>query len=74
MPMEYLIVRCSQERSVLIGGIDHGKTDEMIELEGGTYTVTLKLEPGDGCLPTCHEVKLLNTTAINPCEVTFALA
>lgn len=72
MPLQYLLVRCSQQRSVLVDGTNQGKTDELIELEGGTYTVTL--EPADRCQPLSHEVKLLNTTEIKPCEVTFVLA
>jgi hypothetical protein len=72
---QYLIVHCAKNRSVLIGGVDHGKTDDLIELPAaGPYTVTLALEAGDGCEPPSHEVNPVNTTALRPLEVTFVLA
>ena len=69
--MEFLLVHCPQRRSVMVDGILHGETEESIELEAGTYTITL--EPADGCQPAQHQVVLLNTTLIRPCEVSFAL-
>lgn len=72
---QYLIVRCTQKRAVLIGGVNHGNTDDVIELPAsGPYTVTLMLVMGDSCTPTSHEVNLLNTTALSPREVRFVLA
>jgi len=72
MPMQFLIVRCSQRRSVLVDGVNHGQTGDVIELDEGTYIVTL--DPATGCQPPSREVRLLNTTAIAPCEVKFELA
>ena len=72
MPPQYLLVRCSQDRSVLVDGTNQGKTNETIELDGGSYSVTL--DPATGCQPPSHDVTLLNTTIIKPCEVTFDLA
>ena len=69
--MEYLVVHCPQRRSVIVDGILHGETEDPIELEPGTYTITL--EPAEGCEPERHRVVLLNTTLIKPCEVSFAL-
>ena len=69
--MEYLIVHCPQRRSVIVDGILHGETEKLIELEAGTYTITL--EPADGCQPPRIQVVLQNTTLIKPCEVSFAL-
>lgn len=74
MPTEYLIVHCAQKRAVWIEDTYVGETDAPmpIELETGTYIV--KLRPPDGCVPPLHEVVLLNTTLIKPCEVQFDLA
>ncbi|MBI4241206.1 MAG: hypothetical protein HY613_05765 [Candidatus Rokubacteria bacterium] len=69
--MEYLIVHCPQKRSVMVDGVRHGETEDPIELEAGTYTITL--EPADGSQPAQHQVVLLSTTLISPCEVSFAL-
>ena len=72
---QYLIVRCAKKRSVLIGGVDHGETDDLIELlAAGPYTVTLALEAGDTCDPASHRVNPVNTNALSPLEVTFVLA
>jgi hypothetical protein len=77
MPMEYLVVRCAQKRKVLVETIHLGETvgdadvASPIELDSGTYVVTL--EPPDGCVPPLHRVKLINTTLIKPCEVKFEI-
>lgn len=72
---QYLLVHCVRPRTVLIGGIDHGLTGELIELPAsGVYTVTLRLQGGDGaCLPPLHVVELLNTNALLPKEIAFAV-
>jgi len=74
MPTEYLIVHCAQKRAVWIEDIYVGETDALnpIELATGTYIV--KLRPPDGCVPSFHEVVLLNTTLIKPCVVQFDVA
>lgn len=72
---QFLIVHCVQQRNVLIGGVDHGCTEDLIELPAsGIYTVTLQLDIGDTCTPVSHRVNLVNTNALRPMEVTFALA
>lgn len=71
---QFLLVQCNRPRRVLIGGIDHAGTGDLIELPaGGFYTVTLRLEPGEHCAPAMHEVNLVNTGALNPKEVRFVL-
>ena len=71
---QYLQVHCNRPRRVLIGGIDHAATEDVIELPaGGFYTVTLRLEPGEHGTPGIHEVNLVNTDALNPREVTFVV-
>lgn len=72
---QYLLVHCTRQRAVLIGGIDHGITGELIELPAsGIYTVTLRLQSGDGaCQPPLHVVELLNTNALRPKEIAFAV-
>lgn len=71
---QFLLVHCNRSRRVLIGGIDHAATGELIELPaGGMYTVTLRLEPGEFGTPAMHEVNLVNTGALNPREVSFVV-
>jgi len=70
--MEYLVVHCTQKRSVRVDGVRQGETEDMLELEAGTYIVTL--DPANGCQPERHLVVLVNTTTIKPCEVAFAVA
>ena len=68
--MEYLLVHFPEARRVLIDGQDQGRTERTIELEAGTYTVTLS--PSDNVKPKKRAVRLLNTSPIKPREVTFA--
>ncbi len=56
---------------MLVDGVNQGQTGDVIELDDGTYLVTL--DPATGCQPPSREVRLLNTTAIAPCEVKFEL-
>lgn len=69
--MEFLLVHCPEEREVVVDGTPQGKTETMIELSAGTYTVTLL--PADGCDPPERRIVLRNTTALRPREVSFAL-
>lgn len=71
MPMEFLIVRCSEHRKVLVDGVAQGHTGELIEIPAGSYTISL--EPSGRCQPPTCPVVLLNTTALKPCEVKFDL-
>ncbi len=68
--MEYLIVYFPETRRVLIDGEDQGETGETIELDRGTYVVSLS--PSDDSTPKKHTVILKNTSPIRPKQVTFA--
>ncbi len=70
--MEYLIVRCSESRKVLVDGTSQGSTNELLELACGTYTI--RLDPATGCQPSVQTVVLANTSIIRPCEVTVVVA
>ncbi len=71
---QFLIVHCARRRTVLIGGVDQGSTEELIELPAsGIYTVTLQLDSDDICTPPLYRVNLVNTNALRPLEVTFVL-
>ncbi len=70
--MEYLIVRLrpSQSREVIVDGVAGlGSTDEVIELDAGTHTISLA--PPADFSPDEITVVLANTTSINPREITF---
>jgi len=67
--MEYLLVRFPRSRRVAIDGEFNGRTNELIELEAGTYTVSLG--PPPNFTPESRRVVLRNTSALEPKEVTF---
>jgi len=67
--MEYLLVRFPRSRRVIIDGEFNGRTNELIELEAGTYTVSLG--PPPNFTPESRRVVLRNTSALEPKEVTF---
>ncbi len=67
--MEYLCVRFAEQRKVLIGRIAQGETDGLIELEPGTYTVTLSGAPNFS--PKKQKIVLADTSPIKPMEVRF---
>jgi hypothetical protein len=68
--MEYLIVHFQETRRVLIDGQDQGRTDRTIELEPGTYTVSLS--PSDDVKPQKRRIRLSKTSPIKPREIAFA--
>jgi hypothetical protein len=68
--VEYLIVHFQETRRVLIDGQDQGRTDQTIELEAGTYTVSLS--PSDDIKPKKRRILLSRTSPIMPKEITFA--
>lgn len=70
MAMEYLIVHFPETRRVLIDGVDQGRTDRTIELEAGTYTVSLS--PPDRVTPKQRKLTLSKTSPIKPKELRFA--
>lgn len=67
--MEYLVVRFARNRRVKIDGEFNGRTDDLIELEAGTYTVSLG--PPPNFTPKSRQVVLKDTSALQPTEVEF---
>jgi hypothetical protein len=70
--MEYLIVRFHEARGVLADKVDQGQTNQVIELESGTYTISLA--PPANFKPKRRKITLSNTSPIKPKEITFAKA
>jgi hypothetical protein len=67
--MEYLVVRFPRSRRVKIDGEFQGRTDELIELEAGTHTVSLG--PPPNFTPESRKIVLKDTSVNNPREVAF---
>ncbi len=67
--MEYLLVRFDQQRRVLINGLRNGFTNSILQLERGSYEITL--EPPPNFSPLSQSVRLQNTAPIDPYQVTF---
>lgn len=67
--MEYLMVQYPRQRNVLIKGQVVGATNEIIELEGGVYSVALS--PPTNYTPPAQTVVLANTSALDPKTVAF---
>jgi len=69
--MEYLIVTFEDDRGLVIDGEPLGRTNEVIELEGGTHLVTLEAPPYDFHPEEEVTVILEDTTALSPIEVYY---
>ena len=67
--MEYLVVLFPRSRRVKINGEFQGRTGELIELEGGKYTVSLG--PPSTFRPASRTVDLHNTSALAPMTIRF---
>jgi len=67
--MEYLAVRFPRSRRIKIDGKFSGRTDDLIELEAGTYTVSLG--PPANFAPESQQVVLSETSVLAPREVRF---
>ncbi|OGP72184.1 MAG: hypothetical protein A2Z73_03510 [Deltaproteobacteria bacterium RBG_13_60_28] len=67
---EYLVVLFPRRRRVLLNGEPKGYTNERLELEGGTYTVSL-LQPPLDFTPMEQVIDLRNTAPMSPMEVIF---
>ena len=67
--MEYLIVRFPESREVFIDRKPNGKTNIVLPLPPGTYTVTLG--PPRNFAPLELKVQLESTTPFTPYAVTF---
>lgn len=65
--MEYLLVKFREKRDVFIDGNKRGSTNEVIELEAGTYTITLS----PGYTPDKQDVSLQKTAELAPKVVQF---
>ena len=69
--MEYLLVHFSRSRRVKVDGAFQGRTNELLELEAGTHTVTMG--PPANFTPLEQTVLLQETSPLSPCEITFHL-
>lgn len=67
--MEYLMVQYPRKRNVLIKGQVVGATNEVIEIEGGSYSV--ELSPPANYTPPSRKVVLANTSALDPKTIAF---
>ena len=67
--MEYLVVLYPTSRKVLIDGSFEGFTNELIELEGGEYKVSLG--PPANFAPKSRLVDLVRTAELNPHTIRF---
>jgi hypothetical protein len=67
--MEYLLVRFDQRRRVVVNGLRNGFTNSILQLESGSYEITL--EPPPDFSPLSQSVRLQNTAAMDPYQVTF---
>jgi hypothetical protein len=67
--MEYLRVDYPRKRRVMIGGEPGGLTNDVIELEGGSYTV--ELSPPPNYTPASRRVTLANTSVLDPKVIRF---
>jgi hypothetical protein len=69
MAKEYLVALFARKRRVLINGQFMGTTNVKLELEGGTYEVTLGSPMN--FTPEKHAVELRNTSSLTPMIVEF---
>lgn len=68
--MEYLLVKFSEARRVIVNGVDTGQvTDQVIEIEAGHHTVTLSGTAD--YTPDEQTIILQNTSVLDPMEVRF---
>ena len=66
---EYLTVAFPHQREVLINGESLGQTNELLQLEGGEYEVSLG--PPSNFTPTQQQIDLRNTSALTPLSIEF---
>jgi len=69
--MEYLFVTFDDDREVVVDDAVQGRTNEVLELERGTHTVTLTSPPSDFRPKDEVTIALDGTTAITPREVRY---
>jgi hypothetical protein len=58
-----------EDRELMVGGEKQGTTNQLIELAGGTHTITLG--PPEDFSPKMMKIVLKDTTVISPREVRF---
>jgi hypothetical protein len=58
-----------EDRDLIVGGENHGKTNQAVELARGTHTITLG--PPMDFIPKKMKIVLKDTTVISPMEVRF---
>jgi PEGA domain len=69
MAKEYLVALFPRSRRVMINGQYMGSTNTKLELEGGSYEVTLGLP--NNFAPEKHAIDLSNTSSLMPMIVEF---
>lgn len=67
--MEYLLVKFPEYRGVTVDGMEQGKTNVLLELGAGSYTISLN--PSDDLKPHSKKVKLQKTSPLKPLKLTF---
>lgn len=67
--LEFLVVSFSQRRKVFVNGEFMGHTEDLLELEGGLYVVTLG--PPPDFTPIRHLIDLHGTSAFTPMKIEF---
>lgn len=68
--MEYLLVEFDGEQEVLVDDEPMGRTNEVLELEKGTYTISLDCDTK----PKSVRIKLKDTSPVEPLEISFEKA
>jgi uncharacterized membrane protein len=69
MAFEYLVILFPRSRRVKLNGEYSGKTNRLMEIEGGKYNITLG--PPENFEPDAHDIDLRGTSAQSPKIVTF---
>jgi hypothetical protein len=68
---EFMLVKFSQKRRVLVDGTEVGDTNVTLMLDRGDYEVTLS---GSGYSPEAQDVLVNGTSSSRPCLVEFQVA
>jgi len=64
--MEFVIVRCTQQKPVTVDGAPCGMTNNPIALDAGPHTFSVA-----GCLPVEQTVVVSDTIPADPMEIVF---
>jgi len=67
--MEYLLVKFTASRGVIVDDIREGMTNQVLELEAGNHLVTLEAPPD--FFPESHEFVLRRTSVLSPRVISF---